>query len=233
MNCQDYDEQLGDYVDGTLDTTTRPRVEAHLQACARCSATVADFQVIRAMSRELEPVTPSPQVWQALAARAAQAATPAWTRGWFGGWQPVFASAMAVLLATSLWWIGGQLSQVAGITEGSAATTAQVFEAEGASVEAQYTTAIARLEEVTSVERDSLDPDTADVINAGLIVVDEAIGESRAALETQPENELAQDSLFAALRRKIAVLQEMLALINAMRQGNQETAAQILSELNQ
>jgi anti-sigma factor RsiW len=231
MNCEDYEEQLGDFVDGALDATTHARVGAHLQVCAHCSATVADFGVIRAMSRELEPVTPSPHVWRALAARAPHAAAPFHRgRGWLGGWQPVFASAMAVLLATSLWWVGGHLSAVTVVRP---ATTAQVFEAQSEAVEAQYTTAIARLEEVTSVERTALDPETVDVIDAGLMVVEEAIGESRAALETQPENELAQESLFAALRRKIAVLQEMLALINAMRQGNQDAAAQILSELNQ
>jgi anti-sigma factor RsiW len=231
MNCQDYEEQLGDYVEGTLDATTRARVGAHLQVCVHCSATVGDFGVIRAMARELEAVAPSPQVWQALAARAPHAASPFHrARGWLGGWQPVFAAAMAVLLATSLWWVGGHLSAVTVLRP---ATTAQVFEAESESVEAQYTAAIARLEEVTSVEGTALDPETVDVINAGLMVVDEAIGESRAALETQPENELAQESLFAALRRKIAVLQEMFALINAMRHGNQDAAAQILSELNQ
>jgi hypothetical protein len=63
-------------------------------------------------------------------------------------------------------------------------------------------------------------------------VIDEAITESRAALHTEPQSESAQESLFAALRRKVALLQEMLALINEMRKGNQEGAARILSEIN-
>jgi hypothetical protein len=232
MNCHDYEEQLGDYVDGIADATTRAGVDAHLGACVRCSAIVADFEAIRAMSRELEPLTPPPRVWQALAARASRSPAPA-SGGWLGGWQPALAAAMAMLLATGLWWIGGRLSDGTGIADSGAMAAAQVFEAEEQNVEAQYTTAIAWLEEVTSTERTALDPDTAFVLDDGLTILDEAIGESRAALETQPDNVLVQASLFAALRRKIDVLQEMLALTNAMRRGNQDAAARILSEPNQ
>ena len=63
-------------------------------------------------------------------------------------------------------------------------------------------------------------------------MIDEAITESRAALRSEPQSESAQVSLFAALRRKVALLQEMLALINEMRKGNQDGAARILSEIN-
>ena len=92
---------------------------------------------------------------------------------------------------------------------------------------------MSRLEQATSADRSALDPETADALDAGLTVIDEAIGESRAALQTQPESELAQVSLFEALRRKVSLLQDMLALINEMRQGNQDGAARIMSELNQ
>ncbi len=233
MNCQDYEEQLGDSVDGTADAATRARLDAHLRACARCRALAADFAAIRPMSRRLEPVTPSPQVWQAIAARTAASPSRSWTRGWLDAWQPVCAAAVAMLLAASLWWTGARLFEATGATGGGTTARADVFEAGGDTVEVHYTTAIARLEEVTSVERTALDPDTADVLDAGLIVIDEAIDESRAALATEPDSDLAQESLFAALRRKIMVLQEMLALINEMRQGNQDAAARILSELNQ
>ena len=47
----------------------------------------------------------------------------------------------------------------------------------------------------------------------------------------EPTNELAQQSLFEALRSKLSVLQEMLTLINEMRKGNQEGTAKIVSEM--
>jgi hypothetical protein len=64
------------------------------------------------------------------------------------------------------------------------------------------------------------------------VVIDQAISESRAALKSEPDSAPAQESLFTALRRKVSLLQEMLALINEMRKGNQDGAARILSEIN-
>ena len=63
-------------------------------------------------------------------------------------------------------------------------------------------------------------------------LIDEAISESRAALQSEPQSESAQESLFTALRRKVALLQETLALINEMRTGDQDGAARILSEID-
>ena len=60
-------------------------------------------------------------------------------------------------------------------------------------------------------------------------VIEQAIGQSRAALTTAPSDDLAQQSLFEALRSKVALLQDMVTLINEMRKGNQDAAARIVS----
>ena len=75
--------------------------------------------------------------------------------------------------------------------------------------------------------------DTADVLKANLTVIDGAITESRAALQTEPDNPMAQESLFDALRSKLELLQDVVSLINEMRKGNPEGAARIVSGLNQ
>jgi hypothetical protein len=90
-------------------------------------------------------------------------------------------------------------------------------------VEQQYTTAIAGLEDITMKERASLDDDTAEVLQANLTVIDGAIGESRAALDQQPESTIAQESLVEALRNKVVLLQDTVALINATRPGDTDT----------
>jgi hypothetical protein len=71
------------------------------------------------------------------------------------------------------------------------------------------------------------------VLQKNLEVIDQAIGESRSALRTQPASEVAQESLFEALRNKVSLLQETVVLINEMRKGNQEGTARIVSGLNQ
>ena len=69
--------------------------------------------------------------------------------------------------------------------------------------EAQFTSAIAGLESIARSEQSALDMETADVLQVNLTVIDGAINESRAALQTEPDNPTAQESVFEALRSKL------------------------------
>jgi len=144
----------------------------------------------------------------------------------------IAAVAMSAVIAAGLWRVGTLLQPDVSTPATSQIAEFTPVEDTDSDPEAHYTVAIARLEEVTRADGDVLDQETAGAMNAGLMVIDDAITESRAALRSEPQSESAQESLFAALRRKVALLQEMLALINEMRKGNQEGAARILSEIN-
>ena len=155
-----------------------------------------------------------------------------------GSWWRAFApvAAMAVLVA-SLTWTAAQLAVAPGERPATAPALAQN---EPVSIEAQYqlaerdlTTTIEGLERIAANDPNTLDMETADVLKANMTVLDGAIGESREALKKEPENDVAQESLFEALRNKVALLQDTIALINEMRKGNQEGAARIVSGLNQ
>jgi putative zinc finger protein len=235
MSCQDYEAQIGNYVDGTIDEAQRASFESHLSSCAECRAVVADFTVIRAASLSLEPQVPPPHVWRKLS--AAIEAEPGPLFG-FGPWWRTFlpVGAMAVLV-TALSWTAAQLTVVP--TERLAQTAPPAAQSEPVSILAEYqlaernlTTTIEGLERIAT-DRTALDMETADVLKANLTVLDGAIGESREALKKEPENDVAQESLFEALRNKVALLQDTIALINEMRKGNQEGAARIVSGLNQ
>jgi hypothetical protein len=99
--------------------------------------------------------------------------------------------------------------------------------------EEHYQNAIAGLEQITRTESTALDPQVASVLRKNLDVIDQAIGESRAALQTQPTSEVAQESLFEALRNKVGLLQDTVVLINEMRKGDPEGTARAVSGLNQ
>jgi hypothetical protein len=62
-------------------------------------------------------------------------------------------------------------------------------------------------------------------------VIDQAIEESRVALRTEPASQVAQENLFEAFRRKIGLLQDTIALMNEMRQGDEAGAARIVENL--
>jgi signal transduction histidine kinase len=98
--------------------------------------------------------------------------------------------------------------------------------------EAHYEQAIAGMQQIVTAEQGSLDPALAATLQKNMGVIDQAIRESREAIKTQPHSELVRTSLFEALRQKVALLEETIALINVMRKGDQAGAARIITGLS-
>lgn len=231
MNCTICQPLLSAYIDDSMNGADRAAIETHVRDCAECHALAQDLRAIRSAAASLDPLIPPARVWHQLAAATAAQSHGGWFRaGWFA-WRSLTAVAMTAVIAAGLWRVGTLLGPAATPPGGSSLGIAAPDWA-GIGVEQDYRIAIAQLEEVTSAERDVLAHDTVFALNAGMTVIDNAISESRAALEAEPESELAQESLFVALRRKVALLQETLALINEMR-TDQDGTARILSEINQ
>ena len=66
-----------------------------------------------------------------------------------------------------------------------------------------------------------------------LHVIDQAIAESRAALKAEPQSAPARNSLFGALKAKVRLLQDTIALMNQMRKGDAAGAAQVVDSVEQ
>jgi anti-sigma factor RsiW len=98
--------------------------------------------------------------------------------------------------------------------------------------EQHYEKAIAGLEQIAKTEQGSLDPQVAALLQKNLGIIDQAIRDSRVALQSQPTSQVAQTTLFEAFRRKVALLQDTITLINEMRKGDQAGAARALQNLN-
>jgi hypothetical protein len=236
MSCQEYEILIGDAVDDAIDDGSRQRLQAHLAVCAACRQMAEDFRVIRGSALDLERPVPSPQVWTRIA--AAVDGTP---RRLFGAgmplWPQLAAAAAVIVFAAGIGWMAWRdLSPAAApgvIAGGVTDRDPQPVDVELKLAEDQYVSAITGLETIANTSSTELDPETAGVLQANLTVIDQAIGESRAALQEEPASELAQESLFEALRNKMALLQDAVALINEMRKGNQDGAARIVSGLNQ
>lgn len=229
MNCQEVRRLAGDAVDGVVDAAAARRIDEHAAACPECRALLADLRAIRTAARGLPGHAPPERVWAAVRSSLRDAGAAGKPAG--GLWQGLAAAALLVLLAGGLGWIGAKLTPLAGNGGHRLAVAAAIETAED--VESQYAPAIAGLEAIAAGSRDSLDAETAEVLQANLAVIDQAIDASRAALEVEPASPLAIESLLDSLRSKLALLEDMVALINEMRKGNEEGAARIVSELNQ
>jgi hypothetical protein len=244
MNWHSDHTWIDDYVDGLSSVDAARDVELHLTVCDECRTLVADLLAIRSLSRSLPAHEPPARAWTRLEAaidadrqrhqRAERRGSTVFALSAFG-LQQAAALAMTTVLGGGLWWVGGRLAPA---TEDVAVRLeAPVSMAGFAGVplqiaEADFTTAIAGLEQITTAQRDALDPDTIGVVQANLSVLDAAIDESRAVLQTEPESQVAQQSLFDALRSKVTLLQDTLVLIDQMRRGDPDAAARIDPGLN-
>lgn len=240
MNCQDL--PLADFVDGEIDAATERLVERHLEECPDCRALVADLRTVRAAAFTLDRQEPPASLLASLQAKIAaeRAATPPPAR-WPNtpaAWGVWLAAAAALVLFTSMSVMPllrqNSPAPPATSAEPAVAGTALVdsVEADLKAAEAHYEKAIQGLEQIARSDSNELDPQVAAVLQKNLQVVDQAIGESRAALQDQPANPNVQASLFEAMRSKVSLLQQTVELINEMRKGNQAEAGRLMQDMS-
>lgn len=246
MECTQYRQSIHELVDGTLGPIRRAELEQHLDICDACRQLAADLGYVRDLGESLDRLEPPAGVWMQVAGhlrregRVAAAAPPVVRRH-----AALLALAAALVLAVTASLVfllrDGDPQAPGQAPAGQAGNAAaedpvQAIAEEIRLAEQHQQNAIAMLEEMARVDRESgantLDPDTAAALQKSLMVIDQAISESRAALRDEPQSEPARESLFEALQRKVALLQDTVVLMNEMRRGNAAGAAQALEGLN-
>jgi anti-sigma factor RsiW len=243
MSCREYSDAIAEFVDGTLDPARQRALERHVEGCEACRALLADLKSIQAGAFTLDRHEVPRHVFATVQARVA-AEPPARGRvlGWpqtRGAWASL-AAAAALILATAIGIYSlrqpvdlHQNDQAAVAADASADDVVASVQAELQAAEEHYDKAIRGLEQIARSDSGALEPQVAAVLQKNLQVIDQAIGESRAALHVQPASPDAQHSLFDAMRSKVALLQQTVELINEMRKGNQAEAGRLIQGLNQ
>lgn len=235
-------------MDGTLGSIRRADLDMHLSECEACRALYDDLLRIRDAAVSL-PALPAPDgAWLQIAGRLRQegritAAAPRERAR--RSYVPVWLAAAAALVIA----IGGSvlfITRSAPKTAPAASTTSVQAQpsggnpAAGRSVESvqnevdvaqqQFEKAIGDLEKVAKANQSALDPATSQTIAKNMNIIDQAIAENRAAVKAEPASVAARETLFDALRQKVSLLQDTIALINEMRKGNNAAAAQLVNK---
>jgi len=250
-----YRESIQELIDGTIGAIHRAELERHLDECAECRSFLADLEAIRRTTDSLDTLEPPAGVWMQIAGRLRQEGrvqappAPAPSRA------PrvailaiaaslVFAVGVAITLLVTQYRSANPPAPVtAAVTTAPGNANQDIavesVEAEFRLAEQHYQNAIAKLEQAARLDQagsgrddNALDAQTAAMLQKNLQVIDQAIAESREALRSEPLSAPARDSLFDALKRKVALLQDTIALMNEMRKGNSAGAAQIVDGLN-
>jgi hypothetical protein len=234
------EEVINEYVDGGLVPEERAEVGRHIARCETCRALADDLRELSVAARHLSTVEPPATVWRRLEPqlRKAHAGRTGFGTKVTREVAPWLAAAAALVVATvvgvRLGLPGPRHAPPATVSApASRGDAAQSVEAELRAAEEHYDNAIKGLEQIANANQGALDPGTAATLQKNLSVIDQAIGESRAAVRAQPNSEPAQQSLLENFRTKIALLQDTVALVNEMRKGNEAGAARIVSGLKQ
>jgi anti-sigma factor ChrR (cupin superfamily) len=227
--CPEIQPRLSAFADGALSAEDRAEVARHVDQCASCRGIVRDLERLRGAARELGPVRPPDHIWLEIAGQvhaasgAAARPTPPARRP--AVWQWVGLAAMLVIVTMAVYFVMRAPGVAPAPGNAGSDVAVQDVANELKLAMQHYENAIAKLEALTKNNDGAIDPAMADMLQKNLAVVDQAIAESRVALQSNPESEPARESLFEALRRKVGVLQATVTLMNQMRQGNPAGAA--------
>ncbi|MGI8401248.1 MAG: zf-HC2 domain-containing protein [Gemmatimonadaceae bacterium] len=104
ITCDAFDAALPDYLEGTLDESTRVSVDGHLRECVRCTGLVRDLDGITKEAAALPDLSPSRDLWAGIESRIAApvislGATPARQRRFAPAWLGIAAAALIVSTA--------------------------------------------------------------------------------------------------------------------------------------
>jgi len=242
MHCESARERLQDQIDGTLDPVIARELERHLDGCAECRALAADLGAVADAGAALDSIEAPEHVWLQLAGRwrreqgLAVIEAPVMRRA-RSSFHLVAAAAVLAVAAGGSWiaWRATDPGEVIlerapqAAAPGNAGSDPLVQEAmdDIRAAEQLYTRAIAGLEKAAEEQKDVLDPHVSAALDKNLEVLDQAIGQSRQAVLSQPQSVVARESLFDALRKKVTLLQNTISLVSEISRGNQAGASRL------
>jgi hypothetical protein len=206
-------EQLCDFADDRLDTSSAGIAREHLATCAECAEQLTALRAVTTSAAALpKGITPPETLWADIRREIAPLdARRPWARS-----TPWLAAAGLVIAVGS-----SALTYMVMRGNTNASPVAQTappqieapeLPARLASNEVRYRRDIDVLQRTLAERRDSLAPSTVETIERSLRVADSAIAEARAALAHDPANE-ALVKLFASnYERKIDLLKRAAEL---------------------
>lgn len=247
MACERYRQSIQELIDGTLGPIRKAELELHLDQCDDCRGFADDLRRIHETAASLDELEPPDRVWLQIAGRLRQegrvAVAPAVApRARRSAAMLAIAAALVLSVAASIVVLmrvnapqQAPATAAAPAAPGGNAAAPDAVEdvaAEFRLAEQHLQNAISKLEAAAKTDDDIIDAQTAAALQKNLQVIDQAIAESRSALQQEPQSTRARDSLFELLRQKVVLLQDTIALMNEMRKGDSAGAAQILNSPN-
>ena len=218
MVCKQYQEQISDYIDGSLELGEQSQIERHLADCESCRAVRDDLLQIVHFSHQLPQHAPSGAVWSRIEAdvleeRGSWFRTVSWwawlkTRHFNLSLPQMAATAAAVVIAVS--------AVVLVSRQDAAQNNARPVAPGSLGIEAnplsnpdfqQLEKQINRLSETVEQRKVEWDPELRSAFERNLLYVDQCLAECRHQLNDNPTDDVSQELMLNAYREKVRLLE--------------------------
>jgi hypothetical protein len=190
------EETLNDYVDELLSETERLEVRRHLDGCPDCKCTVEELNRIVSAAGKLGEIEPTRDLLPGV-----RAAVNRPSRGWVRWAAAAAAIAVVALLAGLRLGSGGVTPSLA-----TGEPTIDVLLADFQAAEAEYVRATEMLARGLEGRRDEIEPETLELLDANLELIDSAIAEVRLALDRDGVGVENTQMLSALYSKKLNIL---------------------------
>jgi hypothetical protein len=198
MNCTEARDRIDAAIGGRLAPADLALLEQHAAECAECRA---DLDAARALAG---PVSQLP--------RAVEPPAAVWA-GIEGRLRPARRRLLPAVAAALLLMAGSSAATVLLMRgEPSAPDAHSAVPA----IEADYIAQAAALSGVLGAERGRLAPETIETLERNLRIIDQAIAESRVALESDPGDPDLRLLLRATHQQKVALLEQATRLASEL-----------------
>lgn len=195
MTCSEAHDHLEAHLDGSLDPVRCDALDAHLASCAECRAADETIRWVRQRTAALpREVAPSRDLWDGIAPRLARP-------------RRRYAVPLSALVAAAVLLVAASATTTLWLSRASSPAPSGF-----AGTEAGYLSATLELSELYARARETMTPETRAVLERNLHVIEQALGEARAALRSDPADRSLEAIVTTAYRRKIEFLERATML---------------------
>lgn len=196
MRCDQLRARLDSYPTTDLSADERGRIAEHLSECAECRT---DYEAASAVGGRLarlrREIQPPSDLWTGIAPRL----KPYRRRIDLPLWRMAAAAVLLMTVSSAVTWL------LVRSPTGQATVTFQ-------SLEADYARATFELTQLYATAQSAMTPSTKALVERNLAVIERALGEARAALQSDPTNSALEAIVASAYRRKIEFLERATTL---------------------
>jgi hypothetical protein len=218
------------HLDGDLPTAERWEIESHLSGCEECRREYEALESLLEQLTSLPGAIPPPiDLWPVVAKRIRHEPRLGVDHPSIRNvdvratlllrWLVPMAAALLLVVGISRLRepsIAPVTSSIPDIAQPTASTSTDALAGWPVSEEARgYENAIRQMQTVLATQKEQLRPETVEIVERNLRIIDAAIAEAGTALANDPGNELLRRHLANQLRIKLSVLQTVSGALNS------------------